>query len=244
MAEDAAALLLGGPAPHAVTLAVDQGVLQARLTHQAAGTDGLGLPRVLLRCRIEDGGVEPSAGRILAPREIHSLDHFLQSPCSKRVNQASVPNNPGTAGEITPPRIDFCTWGHHQRAPTYKSRRGFRLRPAPPRGSGTPRSDRGAAPASPAPRRHSGPAPVGSGYGTGSRWAGRWARAARPRHGSRRRRRPTPARGTGSTPAGCSCTGAAAPGRGPPRAPPRTACPGTSPPPGRSRSSPRRGRGR
>src|SRR5438309_7647070 len=137
MAEDAAALLLGGPAPHAVTLAVDQGVLQARLTHQAAGADGLGLRRVLLRCRIEDGGVEPAAGRILAPRDIHSLDHFLQCPSSKRVNQASVANNPGTAGEITPPRIDpestFVRGATGQRTPTYKSRRGFRPGRAPPR---------------------------------------------------------------------------------------------------------------
>src|SRR5437870_2644590 len=102
MAEDAAALLLGGAAPHAVTLAADQGVLEARLAYEAAGAAGLGLRGVLLRGRNEDGGVEPTAGRTAAPREIHSLDHFLQCRSSKRVNQASVANNPLTAGEITP----------------------------------------------------------------------------------------------------------------------------------------------
>src|SRR5438552_4976036 len=110
MAEDAAALLLGGPSPSAVMLAIDQGELEARLAHQTAGADGLGLRSVLLRGRIEDGGVEPAAGRIAAPREIHSLDHFLQCLSSKRVNQASVANNPVTAGEITPPPLPESTF--------------------------------------------------------------------------------------------------------------------------------------
>src|SRR5437588_8918305 len=100
MAEDAAALLLGGPAPHAVTLAVHEGVLEARLANHATGADRLRLRPVLLRGRIEDGGVEPAARRMAAPREFHYLDHFLQGPSAKRVNRASVANNPRNAGEV------------------------------------------------------------------------------------------------------------------------------------------------
>src|SRR4051812_31169261 len=42
LADDAPALALGRSAPHAVSLTVGQGVLQARLAHGALGADGLG----------------------------------------------------------------------------------------------------------------------------------------------------------------------------------------------------------
>src|SRR5206468_12490127 len=71
LAEQAAALLLGGAAPDAVALAVGEGVLEARLTHRANGTDALRLPGIIVRSGVEDRRVQTAAGPLLTPRQVH-----------------------------------------------------------------------------------------------------------------------------------------------------------------------------
>ena len=78
---DPAALPLGRPAPDALTLAVGQGVLQARLTDRADGAHSLGLGRVglVLGDGVERLDVETPAGCLLAPRGGDHGKHFLVS---------------------------------------------------------------------------------------------------------------------------------------------------------------------
>src|SRR5207302_9101466 len=73
LADEAAALALGGAPPDPVVLAVGEGVLETSLANRADGADRLRLGRVLLGRRVEDGGVEPSAGALLTPRQVHGL---------------------------------------------------------------------------------------------------------------------------------------------------------------------------
>src|SRR2546423_13173356 len=71
LAEQAAALLLGGAAPDAVALAVGEGVLEARLTHRADGTDALRLPGIVVRGGGEDRRGQTAAGPLLTPGQGH-----------------------------------------------------------------------------------------------------------------------------------------------------------------------------
>ena len=71
LAEQAATLLLGGAAPDAVALAVGEGVLEARLTHRADGTDALRLPGIVVRGGVEDRRVQTAAGPFLTPGQVH-----------------------------------------------------------------------------------------------------------------------------------------------------------------------------
>ena len=76
---DPPALPLGRAAPDALTLAVGQGVLEARLADRAYGANSLGLGRVgLVLCdRVERLDVEAPAGGLLAPRGGDHGKHFL-----------------------------------------------------------------------------------------------------------------------------------------------------------------------
>ena len=65
--QDAAALLLGGAAPHAFLLPALEGELQAGLLHRAHVAHHLGGDGLLVGGGIEDLGVESAAGRVAAP---------------------------------------------------------------------------------------------------------------------------------------------------------------------------------
>src|SRR5271165_3536362 len=76
---DPPAFPLGRAAPDALTLAVGQGVLEARLADRADGADSLGLGRVglVLGDGVERLDVEAPAGSLLAPRGGDHGRHFL-----------------------------------------------------------------------------------------------------------------------------------------------------------------------
>ena len=76
---DPPALPLGRAAPDALTLAVGQGVLQARLADRADGAHSLGLGRIglVLGDGVERLDVEAPAGGLLAPRGGDHGKHFL-----------------------------------------------------------------------------------------------------------------------------------------------------------------------
>jgi len=73
------ALALGKASPHAVALARHNGVLEAHLAHRAEGANSFRLLGLFLRERVEDLGVESSAGRSLAPRGFHQPVAFSRS---------------------------------------------------------------------------------------------------------------------------------------------------------------------
>src|SRR5207248_10693336 len=72
LADHAAALALGRPAPDAIVLAVRQRVLEARLADRTVRADGLGLIRVVIGHGIEDGGIEAPARTLQAPGQVHT----------------------------------------------------------------------------------------------------------------------------------------------------------------------------
>ena len=71
LADDAAALLLGGAAPDAFLLADAEGVLEAGLPDGAPVADRLGAVGLLVGGRVEDQGVESAAGGVLSPGQLH-----------------------------------------------------------------------------------------------------------------------------------------------------------------------------
>ncbi len=81
LAHNAPALPLGRAAPDALTLAVGQGVLQARLADRAVSAHSLGFGRIglILGHGVERLDVESPAGGLLAPRGGDHWKHFLNN---------------------------------------------------------------------------------------------------------------------------------------------------------------------
>src|SRR5690606_463472 len=71
LADDAPALTLGRPSPHALLLAHGQGVLETGFTYGTLCAHVLGVLGLLLGDRVEDERVEPAAGSVLAPGLLH-----------------------------------------------------------------------------------------------------------------------------------------------------------------------------
>lgn len=79
LTEDATAVSLGTPAPHALFLAPSQGVLEAAQSHIAAGAHGLRRTRRVIRVREEEQRVQASTGALIPP--LHRIAGMVERHC-------------------------------------------------------------------------------------------------------------------------------------------------------------------